>query len=184
LGRFQQAIDDLDQAIELESDNANVYTHRGNVYAELGDFEQAVDDLEQALAVDANCAAAYRSLAWLMATCPDARFHDPQQALAAAERAAKLSPPGDPFVFEALAAAYAGAGQFERAVRYQTEAIAVAPESFAPQFATRLALYQQGRPFRNGASGATVDGDGDDDDDVRAASLESAEPGPAVNRAH
>ena len=178
LGRYQEAIHDLDRSIELEPDNAEAYTHRGNVYAELSDFGRAVDDLQQALAIDADCAGANRSLAWLMATCPDSRFRDPRQAVAAAERAAKHSPHGDPFVLDALAAAYASAGQYSPAVRYQSEAIAVAPESFAPQFAERLALYQQGRPFRNGASGAVAD------DEVRAASLESAERRPAVNLAH
>ena len=98
--------------------------------------------------------------------------------MAAAEQAARLAPRGDPFVLDALAAAYASAGQYQPAVRYQTEAIAVAPESFAPQFAERLALYRQGRPFRNTASGAVAD------DEVRAASLESTELQQPVNLAH
>jgi tetratricopeptide (TPR) repeat protein len=178
LGRFQEAINDLDRSIELEPNNAEAYTHRGNAYAELGDFRRAVDDLEQALAADARCGGAYRSLAWLTATCPDPRFRDSRQAVAAAEQAAKLAPRGDPFVLDALAAAYASAGQYQPAVRYQTEAIAVAPESFAPQFAERLALYRQGRPFRNTASGAVAD------DEVRAASLESTELQQPVNLAH
>ena len=93
--------------------HADTFTHRGNVYAELGDYNRATDDFQHALELNSNCADAYRSLAWLEATCPDERFRDPQQAVAAAERAAKLSPQGDCFVLDALAAAYASAGNFE-----------------------------------------------------------------------
>jgi tetratricopeptide (TPR) repeat protein len=168
LGRYQDALADLDHAIQLTPRDADTFTHRGNVYAELGNYNQAIDDFHQALKLNANCADAYRSLAWLQSTCPNPQFRDTQQALAAAERAAKLSPQGDCFVLDALAAAHANAGDFERAVRYQKEAAAVAPKSFSPQYAERLALYQQHRPYRNQLASTVPDRE------VRAASLDAA----------
>jgi tetratricopeptide (TPR) repeat protein len=171
LGRYQEALADLDRAIKLSPRDADAYTHRGNVYAELGDYGRATDDFKHALTLNANCADAYRSLAWLESTCPDERFRDSQQAVAAAERAAKLSPKRDCFVLDALAAAHASAGDFDRAASAQREAMAVAPQSFASQFAERLALYEQHRPYRNGVAGAAADGQ------VRAASHEAP---PAV----
>ena len=106
-------------------------------------------DFQASLKLDSQSPDAYRSLAWLMATCPDPRFRDPEQALSAAQRAARLSPPGDCFVLDALAAAHANAGQFDQAVRYQKEAASIAPPDFQPSFTGRLALYQRRRPFRN-----------------------------------
>ena len=66
-----------------------------------------------------------------------------------------------------LAAAYASAGNFDQAVRVQKQALAVAPKSFSPQFAQRLALYQQHHPYHNEAA------TGAPDHQVRAASLET-----------
>jgi tetratricopeptide (TPR) repeat protein len=132
----------------------------------MGDFGRAAADYQKSLALDAESPDAYRSLAWLLATCPDPQFRHPEKALLAAERAARLAPPGDPFVLDALAAAHASAGHFDQAVRYQREAISVAPEGFAEPFAARLALYEQRQPFRNAATGREVDAS------VDAASLE------------
>src|SRR5262249_17786255 len=125
LGRYQDALADLDHAIQLSPRSSNTFTDRGNVYAELGDYQRATSDFQHALELNSTSADAYRSLACLQATCPDARFRDPQQAVAAAESAAKLSPQGDCFVLDALGAAYASAGNFDQAVRVQKQALAV-----------------------------------------------------------
>jgi tetratricopeptide (TPR) repeat protein len=179
LGRYEEAIRDFDQSIGLDSRNAEAYVHRGNVFAEQGDYSRALDDLERALLLDKRNCDAYRSVAWLMATCPDPQFLDAEQALAAAKVAAKLSPPNDPFVLDALAAAHATAGEFERAIRYQQEAIAVAPESFVPQFSARLDLYRLQKPFRNNAIAAARS-----KRNIRQASLETAVAYPTTQQPH
>jgi len=171
LGLYEEAIADLTHSVESAPHSAIVYAQRGNVQAELGDYPRAIADFRQALAIDGQSAEAYRSLAWLLATCPDQRYRNPRQALASAERAAQLAAPGDPFVLDALAAAHANAGRFDRAVRCQQEAILNVPGDFAGPFQERLTLYQQRRPFRNGA-GELVD------ENVRAASLEAAPHSP------
>ena len=171
LGQYDEALADLTQSIELAPHNAVVYAQRGNVHAEQGDYRRAIADFRQALSIDVQSAEAHRSLAWLLATCPDQSYRNPRQALASAERAAQLAAPGDPFVLDSLAAAHANAGQFDRAVRYQQEAIVNVPGDFAGPFQERLALYQQRRPFRNGAGDLV-------DENVRAASLEAAPHAP------
>lgn len=164
LGRYEEATKDLGQSIEIAPHHADVFAHRGNVYAEVGEYGRAIADFRQALALDAQSADAHRSLAWLLATCPDAQYRNPHEAMAAAQAAMKIAAAGDPFMLDTLAAAYASAGQFDQAVRLQEEAISNVPESFAQPFNSRLALYRAKQPFRNGT---TVDGD------VRAASLEA-----------
>jgi tetratricopeptide (TPR) repeat protein len=166
-GDYEHALADLNRAIELAPD-ADAYTQRGNVAAERGEFDKALSDFRRALEIDAKWAETYRSLAWLHATCADPNYRDPQQAISAAQRAAQLSPPNDSFVLEALAAAYASAGEFAEAVRVQQQAITASPGDFAEPLRQRLALYQQGQPFLSEANPA-----------VRAASHEARgdEPG-------
>ncbi len=171
LGQYDEALADLDQSIQIAPHEAAAYAQRGNVRAELGDYPRAIADFRQAMTVDPQSAEAHRSLAWLLATCPDQRFRNPRQALAAAARAAQLAAPGDPFVLDALAAANANAGQFDQAVRYQQEAIINVPGDFTGPFQDRLALYQQHRPFRNGADALV-------DQNVRAASLDASPHAP------
>jgi tetratricopeptide (TPR) repeat protein len=149
LGMFDRAAADFDHAIQLAPNDADAYTQRGNLAAESGDFERAASDLRRAIEINPKWADAYRSLAWLHATCPDAAFRDPQQAIAAAEEAAKLSPPTDCFVLDALAVAYASAGNFEDAARMTEQAIASAPPDYVELLRQRLNLYKQGQPFIN-----------------------------------
>jgi tetratricopeptide (TPR) repeat protein len=149
LGDHHRALADLDQAIQLAPDHPDAYTQRGNIAAEQGDFDQALGDFRRALAVDADWTEAYRSLAWLQATCPNPRYRDAEQAIASAQHAQKLSPPGDCFVLEALAAAHAASGAFDEAVYFQKQAIAAAPPDFAEPLQQRLTLYEQKQPFIN-----------------------------------
>jgi tetratricopeptide (TPR) repeat protein len=147
LGDFEQAQADLNQAIKLAPESADAYTQRGNLAAEQGDFQQAISDLHQAIAKDPLWAEAYRSLAWLHATCPEARYRDPGQAIAAAEQAVKLAGPADCFVLDAFAAAQASAGQFDEAVEIQEQAITAAPPDYAEALRARLSLYQQRQTY-------------------------------------
>jgi tetratricopeptide (TPR) repeat protein len=160
-GNYEQALADLNRAIDL-APHADAYTQCGNIAAERGEFDKALADFRQALTIDPQSAETYRSLAWLHATCANPDYRDPEQAIAAARMAAKLTPANDSFVLEALAAAHASAGQFEEAVRLQQQAIAATPGDFAQPLRERLVLYRQGRPFLSEASGT-----------VRAASHES-----------
>ncbi len=176
LGLYDEAIADLTQSIEISPHDAAAYSQRGNVYAEVGQYQRAIDDFHRALAIDAQAAEGHRSLAWLLATCPDGRYRNSQQALASAQRAVSLAAPGDPYMLDALAAALASVGEFDRAVRYQQEAISNVPGDFAAPFTARLALYAKHRPFRNGASDAS--GENVVDENVRAASLEAAPHSP------
>jgi tetratricopeptide (TPR) repeat protein len=154
LGNYDRALADLNQSIQLAPDQPDAYTQRGNIHAERGDFAAAVSDLEKALQLDASRPETYRSLAWLWATCPDGRYRDAEQALAAARQAVQLAPPDDSFMLEALAAAHANAGQFGEAVQVQQQALAAAPPEFAPSLEQRLVLYQQRKAFRSGPSRA------------------------------
>ena len=174
LGDYQRALADLNQSIQLAPDQPDAYTQRGNIHAERGEFLAAASDLEKSIALDADRPEAYRSLAWLRATCPDARYRDAEQAIAAAQRAVELAPANDCLMLEALAAARANAGQFEEAIRIQQQALATASPDIRRLLEDRLELYRQGEAFRSGPRAA-----------VRTASHEGSpapRPSPQLRR--
>ncbi len=100
------------------------------------------------LALDPTSANAYRSVAWLLATCPDERFRDADKALEAARRAERFGDQGDPVTLDVLAAAYASAGLMQEAIRVQQQATLLAPAPLKRELGDRLALYRSGRPYR------------------------------------
>ncbi len=157
LGDFDRALVDLNKSLSLLPNQPDAYTQRGNLSAEQGEFHGAIDNYQRALRIDPNWAEAHRSLAWLWATCPNPRYRDAEQALAAADEAMTLAPPGDSFVLDAAAAAHANAGQFDKAIQLQQQALATAPPDLIEQMRQRLALYQQGQPFRSGPGRSAVE---------------------------
>jgi tetratricopeptide (TPR) repeat protein len=147
MGDFAHATADVNRAIQLAPHDPELITQRGSLAAEQGKFEQARDDFRSAIATDSTWADAYRSLAWLQATCSDPRYRDAQQALAHAEQAAKLLPEDDYLILDTLAAANACSGNFGNAIDLQEKAIAAAPRDLSTPLEERLALYQGNKAF-------------------------------------
>jgi len=152
LGRFEQALADLDSSIRLAPKEAQGYTQRGNLLADRGEYERALEDLEQSLAINPKMAETHRALAWVKATCPQDRYRDAYQALGAAKKAVKLSPQDDYLALDALAAAHANAGEFDKAIETQRQAISNAPADAAEPMQSRLNLYEQHQPYRSDAN--------------------------------
>src|SRR5262249_30332855 len=90
LGKHDKAIADYDKAIELESKPVSAWYNRGNAYNRLGQPEKAIADLSRAIELDH--VDAHNSLAWLLATYPDAKVRDPDRAVKLAKKAVQLVP--------------------------------------------------------------------------------------------
>ena len=65
-----------------------------------------------------------------------------------ATKACELTDWKGPNSLGTLAAAYAEAGQFDKAVEWQQKATDLAPESEKADYGSRLKLYQEGKPYR------------------------------------
>jgi tetratricopeptide (TPR) repeat protein len=61
LGDYQGAIDDYNQALKLDPNNAKAYYNRGIARSDLGDNQGAIDDYTQAIKLDPNNAYAYNT---------------------------------------------------------------------------------------------------------------------------
>lgn len=147
LGDLEQALRHFEAAVLLEPDDASIATCRADLLTDMGHYAQAVRGYQQAVTIDPGLATAYRNLAWLQATCPEAAYRDVPAAMANAERAIELSGAADDISLDTLAAAQASAGQFALAVETIQQAIAKAPASDQDEYRQRLKLYQEGMPF-------------------------------------
>jgi tetratricopeptide (TPR) repeat protein len=147
LGNYDRALADLNQALRIAPDEAGIFVQRASLAAQQGDFRAAVNDYQRAIDLAPQRTDGYRGLAWLLATCADPRYRDPEQAVEIAKRGLQQSQAADPELLDTLAAAFASAGQFELAAGAAQRAIAAAPPELAPPMQERLALYQQRQPY-------------------------------------
>ena len=143
------------EAIRLDPKNAEALLYLGQGLTGKGDFGGAVAAYQEAVQLSPNFDAAYDALARLLATGPDA-VRDGKRAVEYATRACELTDWGLPTVLDTLAAAYAEAGDFDKAIEYEKRALAVPGlehygKAFSDGMAGRLALYAQKKPYHNPA---------------------------------
>jgi tetratricopeptide (TPR) repeat protein len=91
-------------------------------------------------------------LAWLQATSTVAELRNGAKAIEYATKACKLTNWKNADYINTLAAAYAEAGDFGSAIKWQKEAINLLtekePAEWRAEFDERLKLYQLGKPYR------------------------------------
>jgi tetratricopeptide (TPR) repeat protein len=92
-------------------------------------------------------------LAWILATCPDAKIRNRSEAMALATNVCELSRWSNASYLDTLAAAEAEAGLFHAAVKHEQQALelAKAGKGNVKDFESRLSLYQQHKPYRTAA---------------------------------
>lgn len=146
-GELGLALDAYGRAERLRPDDATVPLARGEVLARQGDSAGARDAFEQALRLEPNAPEARYALAWLLATADRDDLRDGERALALAEGLCAESDPVRPEYLDALAAALAEVGQFERAVKVAGQAsdlaVARGERSLSREILARRAAYQR-----------------------------------------
>jgi tetratricopeptide (TPR) repeat protein len=147
-GKLDEAASHFAEMLKSEPESARLHFQVGVVAQTRGDDAGAVVAYRNALRLDPR-SSARNNLAWLLATTPDAQLRNGGEAVRLAESMRQER--GDVAeVLDTLAAAYAEAGDFERAVATAEQAIAAArPDSaLAGELRQRLALYKQRKPYR------------------------------------
>ena len=92
----------------------------------------------------------YSNKAWRLATCPAEQVRDGKRAVEAGKRACELTDYKSGDQLENLAAAYAEAGDFTEAVKWQKRRwqIPITPRRPATTAQKRLKLYEDHKPYR------------------------------------
>ena len=148
-GKLDQAVPHFREALRIDPESADAHYNMGVALQRLGNLAEAVRHFRDALQFKPDWAAAMSDLAWVLATASDEVLRDANQAVHLAERAATLTERRNAEVLDALAAAYAAQGQFERALGAIREAIRLDPSAaVAAGMLERQGLYRKGQPYR------------------------------------
>jgi tetratricopeptide (TPR) repeat protein len=144
-----KAVADFNEAIRLDPSGGFAYATRASVWIKKREYDKAIADFNEAIRLDPKDSHALADFAWLLATCPDAKYRDQTAAVANAEKAKGLPGGKVPEIIDTLAAAYAESGDFEAAVKWQTKARDMAPQNEKAEYQSRLDLYKARKPYRD-----------------------------------
>ena len=152
-GKPQLAIQDCSEALRQHPAFFEAALLRASANAALGRYPESVKEIEHVIAIRPRTTGLARALsqrAWLRATCPDPSFRNGKQAIKDATAACKIMSWNDEDMIDTLAAAYAEAGDFDSAVRYEEQALAIKGITAQDLKSLRnhLALFKQHRPLR------------------------------------
>jgi len=147
-GDLAEARRRYEAALRLRPEFAEGHNNLAFVLARSGNHREALTHYRRALSLRPALLPAASGLAWILATSADDAVRDGAEALTWAERCAQIAGTPHAACLEAWAAAYAELGDFERAVRLQTEAVARGPAAERDAPLGRLQLYRAGRPHR------------------------------------
>lgn len=162
LKQYDLALADLNLAQEQarkksnQSAIANILVMRARVHEQRKEYDAAIDDLRGAIKLNDKQATAYNNLAWIRATAPDAAFRNGPEGVRLARKALALAEKNKRMPTDTLAAAYAEANDFPRAIESEKQALLLAEKEvkdsaeagkFREGATRRLQLFAQRQPY-------------------------------------
>jgi tetratricopeptide (TPR) repeat protein len=147
---YDKAITDFNEAIRLSPSFAPAYNNRGLVRHDMKEYDLAIRDFDEAMRIDPSYAPTFNSSAWLLATCPDAKFRNGKVAIERGKKACELTNWKDDEHIDTLAAACAEAGDFGHAISYEKQALEVPglEQEKRDRYSRRLKLYEVKKAYR------------------------------------
>ncbi|HEY1784141.1 MAG TPA: hypothetical protein VGG30_01285, partial [Pirellulales bacterium] len=149
LGKGEGALADCNTALELDAVSFYGFLNRGTSQRLLGHFDQALADYDLARRIDDGSFALNRNEALLRAACPAEQFRDGEKAMQLAKKACEATNYRDSWSLSSLAAAAAERGDWDAAVKWETEAIAHDKLTRnLPEHNRRLSAYRNRQAWR------------------------------------
>lgn len=157
-GRLPEAVRAFREALRVAPDNDEAHNNLGLALRMMGERDEALSHFRAALRLRPDWPAPMSEIAWILATHPDPRLRNPAEAVRLAERAAERTRAEQPVILDALAVAYAAAGDFERAAttaeRAEALAAAAHADGLALEIRMRANLFRNRKPFVEAARAA------------------------------
>lgn len=129
LDHFDRALEHLEDAARLAPKWPDPHSQLASALAAKGQMAGAIGQYRQALALQADSIADLNNLAWLLATCPEATLRNGAEAVRLAQAACERTSWKQTIFIGTLAAAYAEAGDFGKAVETSQKACDLASSS-------------------------------------------------------
>ena len=148
LEETEKAHSDFDEAVRLNPEFEIAYINRGSFLKSSERYDEALEDYRTALRLNPNRPGVLNEIASIRAGAPDPQFRDGKEAVELATRACNLTDYENHEYLSTLAAAYAEAGDYESAIKWQRKSVVIAPEEAKEEARERLKKYQQGEPYR------------------------------------
>jgi len=112
------------------------------------EYGKAIAAFQEAIKFNPKSAIPYNQLAWMLATCPDARYRDGKTAVESAKRAYQLDRGRDWIILATLGEAYGENGEFAVAITWEKKALGLAvDEKDKETCRSRLRVFEQGKPY-------------------------------------
>ena len=162
--RPRKAIEVLTGLLQADPENVAALRSRGDALLSVGDHKKAIADYESAVSTVSNvdlkeadefqrqeAAGIYNNLSWVLATSPIDSVRDGKRSLELAEMAAELSDYKAPHILSTLAAAFAEAGDFEKAIEWSKKSVELGDaenHEQLEQLELELESYKKGEAWR------------------------------------
>jgi tetratricopeptide (TPR) repeat protein len=150
-GRPKDSIAHYGHVLALDQRSSAALLGQSLAFAAMGDYRQARDRLSEASTTQVNQADLSQALVRILAAAPDAAVRDGRRAVAIMRDVVQRQ--SGPEQREAMAMAYAEAGEFGQAVAWQRKALEAAEAArrdphLVDQMQQNLILFERGEPCR------------------------------------
>ncbi|PHS05455.1 MAG: hypothetical protein COA78_15320 [Blastopirellula sp.] len=150
LFQSQKAIQIYTLLVEAAPDNWKALYGRSDTYLALGQHKEAIAGYAAALKLKKDESNLLNNYAWVLATSPNKDVRNGEKAIELAVKACEVTEYKEPHILSTLAAAYAEAGNFDKAKEWATKAVDLVEEDDknAEQLSKELESYKQEKPWR------------------------------------
>jgi arylsulfatase A-like enzyme/Flp pilus assembly protein TadD len=149
--KFDEAVVNLKKILDLMPGDIKAMSNIARAYYHLGQFEQVIETWGRVLEIKPEWPEALNAQAWILATCRDQQYRDPQAALKSAGRACELSEFKNASYLLTLAAAHSANGDFDEGIKFAEKAKQLAQsdgdERIVSEADIHLELYSKQQPY-------------------------------------
>ena len=151
-GDVEAAIHCYQKVLKLNPGFFQAYYNIARILSNQGRIGEAIYNFQKVLTINDEIPQALFNLAWIYGTSENEKYRNGVIAVKLAEKLCALTGYQQPLALDALAAAYAANGNFDKAVETAKKGVMLAnklgPKELTFGLRKRLKLYQSGRPYR------------------------------------